>query len=325
MFDAALTTLMSPPILFFLLGVLAAFARSDLTIPEPIAKGMAIYLMVAIGFKGGKEVALAGLSDELIIASLLGIALSFTIPLVAYALLRRLARLDGINAAAIAAHYGSISIVTFITAQEIFASLGLRIEGYMVAVMALMETPAILTGLLLAGRHITRKPDAAHDRGEVLREVLLNGSVVLLMGAFVIGIITGPKGFDVMAPLIDTPFRAVLCFFLLDMGLVAARRLADANVLNLRLVAFGLAMPVIGAVFGVAAGIAGGLPESSVAALAVLCASASYIAVPAAIRMTLPQANPGLYLTLSLAVTFPFNITIGVPLYVALTRWWMGG
>lgn len=327
MFDAALATLMSPPILFFLLGVLAALARSDLTIPEPIAKGMAIYLMVAIGFKGGKEVALAGVSAELITASLLGIGLSFTIPLLAYALLRKLARLDGVNAAAVAAHYGSISIVTFITAQEMFASLGLAIEGYMVAVMALMETPAILTGLLLAGRHIVRSTaqTATHDRGEVLREVLLNGSVVLLMGAFFIGIITGPKGFAVMAPLIDMPFRAVLCFFLLDMGLVAARRLADANVLNWRLVTFGFIMPVIGGFLGVVAGLAGGLPEGSVAALAVLTASASYIAVPAAIRMTLPQANPGLYLTLSLAVTFPFNITIGVPLYVAMTRAMTGG
>lgn len=324
MLDAAAATLMSPPILFFLLGVLAAIARSDLTIPEPIAKGMAIYLMVAIGFKGGKEVALAGISAELMIAAALGIALSFTIPLIAYALLRRLVRLDGINAAAVAAHYGSISIVTFITAQEIFIGLGLAIPGYMVAVMALMETPAILTGLLLAGRH-ARPRAAGHDRSDVWREVMLNGSVVLLMGAFAIGAITGPKGFATMAPLIDVPFKAVLCFFLLDMGLVAARRLLDANVLNGRLVLFGMAMPLIGSLLGVACGAAAGLPIASVAALAVLCASASYIAVPAAIRMTLPQANPGLYLTLSLAVTFPFNITLGVPLYVAITRAVTGG
>jgi hypothetical protein len=315
-------TLLSPAILFFLLGLLAAFARSDLTIPEAMAKGMAIYLMVAIGFKGGVEVAAAGLNIDMLQAAGIGIALSFAFPVLAFALVRTLGRLDPVNAAAISAHYGSISVVTYVTAIEVFKVAGVDVPGYMVAVMALMETPAILTGLWLASRALPKKPadDAAHESGELWREVLLNGSVVLLVGAFIIGALTGAEGKAVMSPLIVVPFKAVLCFFLLDMGLVAARQLRAAKLLSARLVACGLILPPIGAVLGAGLGTLAGLELGAVAALAVLGASCSYIAVPAAIRLTLPQANPGLYLTMSLAVTFPFNVTLGLPLYLALAK-----
>ena len=313
-------TLFSPPILFFALGMLAALGRSDLAIPEPIAKAMSLYLMAAIGFKGGAEVAAAGPSLDLFTASAAGLALSFSMPFLAYAWLRGLARLDGINAAAVSAHYGSISVVTFVTGLEMLKLQNMNPDGFMVAVMALMETPAIIAGLLLAQRHLSTPAKGAQDRGEVMREVMLNGSVVLLMGAFFIGIISGEAGKAMLDPLFVAPFRGVLCFFLLDMGLVAMRRLRETPVLTPSLVIFGLAMPLVGGVLGAVTGTLIGLSVGSVAALAILAASASYIAVPAAIRLTLPQANPGLYLSLSLAVTFPFNITLGIPLYSALAR-----
>jgi uncharacterized protein len=313
--------LLAPAILFFLLGLGAAFLKSDLSIPEPIAKAMAIYLMVAIGFKGGHEVAVGGVSADMLIAAGLGMALSFAFPFLAFALIRALAKLDGVNAGAIAAHYGSISVVTFVTALEVFRIAGTPVPGYMVAVMALMETPAILSGLWLARRALpaSAKADKGGDH-EVLREVLFNGSVMLLVGAFVIAMISGQKGYDVMAPLIDLPFKAVLCFFLLDMGLVAARQLMGAKLLTWRLIACALILPPLGALLGGGLAALAGLPVGAVAALAALAASASYIAVPAAIRLTLPQANPGLYLTCSLAISFPFNVTIGLPLYLTYAR-----
>jgi hypothetical protein len=325
--------LLSPAILF-LLGLGAALLRSDLSIPEPIAKGLALYLMVAIGFKGGHEVATNGLSLDMAWAALLGIALSFTFPLAAFPLIKKIGRLDGVNAAAIAAHYGSVSVVTFVTAVEIYRLAGVSVPGYMVGVMALMETPAILSGLWLA--HKARRYDglragegdkktssqAGHD---IWREVLLNGSVVLLMGAFIIALVSGGKGYEVLRPLIEVPFKAVLCFFLLDMGLVAARQILASKLLSLRLVVIGLLLPVLGALVGGGLAASIGLPLGVVATMATLAASASYIAVPAAIRLTLPQANPGLYLSCALAITFPFNVTLGLSLYLSYAKFLVGG
>jgi uncharacterized protein len=316
--DTALATLLSPVILFFMLGAMAALARSDLSIPEPIAKGMSLYLMAAIGLKGGIEVAKSGFSTDMLSAAIAGLVLSASLPLLAFALLRRVGKLDGINAGAVAAHYGSVSVVTFVTGMEVLKLQGLQPGGYMVAVMALMETPAIVTGLWLARRHVATKASGAN--GEMWHEVLLNGSVVLLIGSFLIGVIAGPEGAAPVKPVFDTAFRGVLCLFLLDMGLVAVRRLQATNVLTLRLVALGICLPIINGLIGVAVGSLIGLPVGSAAALAILAASASYIAVPAAVRLALPEANPGLYLSMSLAITFPFNIIIGIPLYTALAE-----
>ncbi len=315
--DSALATLLSPVILFFVLGALAALARSDLSIPEPIAKGMSLYLMAAIGLKGGVSVAQSGFSPDMALAALLGIALSAALPLLAFAALRRFARLDGVNAGAVAAHYGSVSVVTFVTGSEILTAQGLQPGGYMVAVLALMETPAIITGLWLARRHL---PQKSGDSNDMWHEVLLNGSVVLLIGSFIIGVVAGPEGIKPVKPVFDTAFRGVLCLFLLDMGLVAVRRLQAAKMLSARLVMLGLGLPVVNGFIGATLGTLIGLPLGSVAALAILCASASYIAVPAAVRLALPEANPGLYLSMSLAITFPFNILLGIPLYTALAQ-----
>ncbi|MFN3546859.1 MAG: sodium-dependent bicarbonate transport family permease [Mesorhizobium sp.] len=310
-----LAPLFSPVILFFALGAAAGFARSDLTIPEQIAKGLSLYLMAAIGLKGGIEVAEAGFSIDMLMAGLAGLALSCLLPLPVFWMLRRFGGLDRINAAAVSAHYGSVSVVTFVAGVEILSTSGLPPQGYMVAVLALMETPAIVVGLMLA-RSGSR--ETGTGGAGLLHETLLNGSVVLLAGSFLIGLVIGPDGFVSIAPVFESGFRGVLCLFLLDMGLVAARRLRGSRALTARLAALAILMPILNGAIGAVLGSAVGLDVGTVAILATLAASASYIAVPAAMRLALPEADPGLYLAMSLAVTFPFNITLGIPLYTLM-------
>ena len=308
--------LLTPMILCFALGLAAALARSELSIPEAVAKGMSIYLLFAIGFKGGVAVADHGLDATLVAALAMGVALSFVIPFVAFGLLKTMTRLSATDAAAVAAHYGSISIVTFVTGSSVVQAAGLVAEGYMVAVAAAMEAPAIISALYLASRYGGRaeKMDA-----DLWREILLNGSIVLLVGSFLIGLITGAPGMARIETFIVAPFQGVLCLFLLDMGLVAGRGMRGAKgVMTPGVLAFGLVMPVVGAAFGLAAGMALGLSTGGVALMMVLSGSASYIAVPAAMRVALPDANPSVYLTLSLGVTFPFNLVIGIPAWVAV-------
>ena len=323
----AVDNILSPPVLFFALGLAASLARSDLAIPEAVAKTLAIYLMIAIGFKGGVEVAKFGFDTGLIMALVGGAVLSALIPLVAFFYLRSLSRLGPVDAAAVAAHYGSISIVTLVAATQAVRSLGLQAEGYIVAVAAVMETPAILTALWMAVRFGGKEKDqngasAAPDdgaRGALMREIMLNGSVVVLVGAFLIGWITGAAGLDRIAPFIVDPFQGVLCLFLLDMGVVAGRGLRQgAKLLDWRLVVFGLTMPLIGGAMAIPVAWIIGLQAGGAALLITLAASASYIAVPAAMRVALPDAKPAIYLTLSLGITFPFNLTLGIPLYAAL-------
>lgn len=311
-------TLLSPVILFFALGAAAAFARSDLSIPEAIAKGLALYLMAAIGLKGGVQVSDAGFSTEMLAAAAAGLVLSVLIPLPVFFMLRRVGKLDAVNAGAVAAHYGSVSVVTFVTGVEVLTTSGLPPAGYLVAVLAIMETPAIIVGLLLARGGMNA---SGHGRGELFRETLLNGSVVLLLGSFIIGLVAGSEGFEPIAPVFETAFRGVLCLFLLDMGLVAARRLMESRSLTFRLGVLGVAFALVNGTVGVLIGAAIGLDVGTTAGLGILAASASYIAVPAAMRMALPEADAGLYLSMSLGVTFPFNIVAGIPLYTLLAQW----
>lgn len=318
----AAENLISPIILFFALGFAAAFARSELSIPEAVAKGMSLYLLLAIGFKGGASVAAHGVDTTLILSLLAGVVLSFALPFVAFGLLRVLTGLSAIDAAAVAAHYGSISIVTFVAASSVLSSAGIVAEGYMVAVAAAMEAPAILSALWLVAR--MRSGSAQHDAemdSGLLREILLNGSIVLLVGAFAIGAVTGQEGLSQIEAFIVAPFQGVLCLFLLDMGLVAGRGLREARgLLRPGLFVFGMLMPVTGAVFGLVAGLLLGLSTGGVALMMTLSASASYIAVPAAMRVALPEANPAIYLTLALGITFPFNLTLGIPIYLAVAQ-----
>ncbi|MGB7408871.1 MAG: sodium-dependent bicarbonate transport family permease [Pontixanthobacter sp.] len=315
----ALQTFTSPVVLFFILGLLAAFAKSDLSIPEAIAKGLSLYLMAAIGLKGGVAVAQSGIDSTVALALLAGIAASFLLPFMAYWVLNAFGRLDRLNSGAVAAHYGSVSVVTYVTAVEILEIGAIPAAGFMVAVLAAMETPAILSGLMLAKRH--SKQSGGQNRGEMLHEVFLNASVVLLLGSFAIGAIAGPDGFVEVSSFFEAGFKGVLCIFLLDMGLIAARRIMNSRAITMRLTMIAIGLPLFNGLLGTIVGAAIGLDVGSTAAFGVLCASASYIAVPAAMRLALPEADPGIYLTMSLSITFPFNILINIGVVTALARW----
>ncbi len=316
MLDLALANLLSPIVLSFVLGVAAALARSDLSVPEAVAKGISIYLLFAIGFKGGASLAEHGIDLTLALSLMAGVVLSFALPLVGFSLLRLLSGMSRTDAAAVAGHYGSISIVTFVAGTSVLADAGISSEGYMVAVAAAMEAPAILSALWL----ITRGSDETDISADLWREILLNGSIVLLLGSFIIGMVTGAEGLARIESFIVSPFQGVLCLFLLDMGLIAGRGLRQADVLDRGAIGFGVLMPLVGASAGLVAALLVGLSTGGTMLLMTLSASASYIAVPAAMRVAVPQANPSIYLTLSLAVTFPFNLVIGLPIYLTVAQ-----
>ena len=319
--DVALSTLLSPIILFFALGMVAALLRSQMSVPEAIAKGMAIYLMMAIGLKGGVEMSKNPLTTDVLLVLLAGIILSFLIPLIAFVFLRLSTKLDRVDAAAPAAHYGSISIVTFVAATEAVRLSGLDSSGHLVAVAALMEPPAIITALFLASRggSTRTKPVAGSEQGELVREVFLNASIVVLVGALAIGWIAGEEGTASVQPFFVDLFQGVLCLFLLDMGLSAGRGLRQGwRQLRFATVGFGIYMPLISSLIAASFAFVLGMPAGDAALLITLTASASYIAVPAAMRLALPEAKPSIYLTLSLGVTFPFNVTSGIPIYIYL-------
>ncbi len=309
--------LLTPMILSFVLGLAAAMARSDLSIPEAAAKMMSLYLLFAIGFKGGVAVAGHGVDAHLLTAMAGGVALSFLLPFAAFGLLRVMTGLSVVDAAAVAAHYGSISIVTFVTATSVLASQGIASEGFMVAVAAAMEAPAIVSALWL----VARSGGGVRMDARLWHEILLNGSIVLLIGSFLIGAVTGEAGMARIEPMVVTAFQGILCLFLLDMGLVAGRGLRAARGgLGVGAVAFGLMMPLVGAAAGLVVALAVGLSPGGTALMMTLAASASYIAVPAAMRVALPEANPSVSLTLALGITFPFNLTFGIPTYVAVAQ-----
>ncbi len=316
----AAANLTSPVVLFFVLGLGAAALRSDLAFPEAAAKAVALYLIMAIGFKGGAGVAEYGLDGRMAATLIVAAVLSAITPLIAYPLLRVGARLNVAEAAATAGHYGSISIVTFVAATRAVELVGLEPESYMAAAAAVMEAPAILTAVWLA-----RSRGNAGKTGDnaFIREVLTNGSVVLLFGAFLIGWATGPSGMAAVEPFFVAPFVGVLCLFLLDMGLVAGRGLQEgvrSGALSLRLVGLGVAIPLIVATLAAIAAWLLGLSAGGAALLITLGASSSYIAAPAAMRLAIPEARPAIYLTVSLGVTFVFNLTIGIPIYIAVAQ-----
>lgn len=313
---------LSPPILFFALGLLATWLRSDLALPPAIAKGLSVYLLFAIGFHGGVDLNRSGFDAAVIWTLAAAMLTSALMPVVGFMVLRT--GVDAANAAGIAACYGSVSVVTFITATSFLDRAGLPYGGHLVAAMALMESPAIITGVMLARWSQRSKSDPANNRGlrALLHESLTNGAVVLLMGSLVIGYLTGEQGWAALKPLVKDPFQALLCLFLLDMGLIAAKRLGDLRRSGRLLVGFALLAPPIQAGVGIIIAAILGLQVGDALLLAVLAGSASYIAVPAALRLALPQANPSLYIPMSLALTFPLNITLGIPLYLAVIQWW---
>jgi len=318
--SASLALLTSPAILFFFLGAAAALARSDLTIPEPVAKVLSLYLMLCIGFKGGVEARAAGLDGDFLAAGAIGVALSALMPLVAFVILRRMPKLDRATICALAATYGSVSVVTFAAGQQHLAALGIASGGYMAAVLAMMETPAILTALLLLNDPGDRAEPG--QRGAVLREVFVGAATVMLLGSFLVGLVSGEAGMARLELFVGPLFQGALCFFLLDIGLIAARRLMEGGrSLSPAVVAFALGFPLLSA--GLALGLArlAGLEVGNAALLTILAGSASYIVVPAAMRLAAPRADTSVFVTASLAITFPFNLTLGIALYTAVAVW----
>lgn len=314
--------LLSPAILFFALGVLAGYIKSDLDVPDSISRYLSIYLMMAIGFKGGAAIAASPSVDFIMAATLLaGVGVSFAQPFVSYGLLRATTSLDRPTAAAIGGHYGSVSIVTFVTAVSFLASQRIGHQGWMSAVVALMEAPAILSALYIAHRSAPETIAAGKQATPKLaREIFTNGAILLLTGSFVVGALTGESGLKKVEGFLVTPFQGILALFLLDMGLFVSRQAHHLKELDWRVALFGLYMPLIGAAAGLGISWLIGLDTGTGALFMALCASASYIAVPAAMRLALPQAKAGVYLPLSLSITFPFNILFGIPLYVALAE-----
>lgn len=314
-----LTNILNPPVLFFFLGMMAVFVKSDLEIPQPLPKFFSLYLLRANGCKGGSELDTSGLNSEIILTLLIAILMASAVPIYSFFILKQ--KLDTYNAAAIGATYGSISAVTFITATSYLQKLSIPFGGHMVAALALMESPAIIVGIVLV-RMFAAKSKDNNDFSwkEVMREAFLNGSVFLLVGSLLIGILTGSKGWQLMKPFTQDIFYGFLTFFLLDMGLVAARRIKELKKTGSFLIGFSILMPILNAIIGIFLAKLIGISIGNALLFAVLCASASYIAVPAAMRMTVPEANPSLYVSMALALTFPFNIIVGIPLYLQVIK-----
>lgn len=317
--------ILSPAILFFVLGIVAGFLKSDLEVPESISRYLSIYLMMAIGLKGGVAIANTHEFTLAIVASIgAGFAMSLLMPFLAFFLLKTTTSIDRPTAAAIAAHYGSISIVTFATATAFLKGHEIAYAGYVVAILALMEAPAIFSGLSIA--HNTAPETRTHKSEEkkLSREIFTNGAVLLLFGAFAIGWITGQPGMDKVAGFLDAPYQGILCLFLLDMGLLVTKNLSHLRNFTWSLGLFGVYMPLIGASLGLLISRLIGLDVGTGTLFAVLCGSASYIAVPAAMRLALPEAKATVYIPMSLAITFPFNVALGIPLYYAVASKLLG-
>jgi len=313
--------LLQPAILFFLLGALAVAVRSDLEIPESVLKILSLYLLFALGFKGGVELQHTVWSMAIVTPLVAAVVASFLMPLIVYPIVRR--KFDVVNSAAIAATYGSVSAVTFMTAASYLSARGMPFGGYMVAALALMESPAILSGLVLARRRTDGSRAAALSWASVIHECLANKSVLVLLGSLVIGLLTPESGAKSLEPFVKSLFPGMLCFFLLDLGIVAARRISDLRASGLFAIFFALGFPIVagGAGLLIAKGL--GLSEGDAVLFALLLGSGSYIAVPAAFRAAVPDANPGIYVALALGVTFPFNLIVGIPLaYAIAERLW---
>lgn len=308
------SNILNPPILFFFLGMTAVLVKSDLEIPPPVPKLFSLYLLLSIGFKGGVELVKSGVTQDVVLTIVAAMLMACFVPIYTFFILKL--KLDTYDAAAIAATYGSISAVTFITASAFLTELGMAFDGYMVAALALMESPAIVVGLILVNLFTADQGERDFSWSEVLKEAFLNSSVFLLVGSLIIGVLTGEHGWEVLSPFTQSLFYGVLTFFLLDMGLVAARRIKDLQKTGVFLISFAILIPILNAGIGLLIAKFIGMSQGNALLFAVLSASASYIAVPAAMRLTVPEANPSLYVSTALAVTFPFNIIVGIPLYL---------
>lgn len=329
-----MSNLLDPAILFFVFGVLAGAVKSNLVIPPQISRFLSLYLLMALGLKGGFALAKSGFTAEVTSTLGLAVGLAVLIPMVSYQILKR--RMSGYDAAAISATYGSVSAVTFMTTIQFLEARGISYGGHMAAAMALMESPAIIMAVLVANTlrqantagstqvlsggtlALTAPVNAPIPLGKVLHESFTDGAQLLLLGAMAIGMLTGEAGQAMMAPFSINLFKGMLAFFLLDMGLMAARNVADLKHQSPWLLAYALLAPLVHASLALGLAVACGVSMGNAALLMVLAASASYIAVPAVLRYAIPEAKPSLYFGMSLGITFPFNIIVGIPLYVGV-------
>jgi hypothetical protein len=314
-----LSNLTNPTLLFFLLGVVAALIKSDLEIPATSSKFISLYLLFSIGFRGGMELGHSGFNRE--VGLTLGLSIFFAVltPLYSYFMLRR--RLDVYNAAAIAATYGSVSAVTFVTACSFLADKQVEFGGHMVASMALMESPAIMVGMILIRKFGTGSSKTSVSVGHMIRESLSNGSVLMVLGSLVIGLVADEKQAEGIKPFTSDIFKGFLAVFLLDMGITATKRIKAFSKGGMFLTGFAILLPVFNAVLALFLSAQFGIGAGNAFLLAILASSASYIAVPAALRLTVPQADPGYYIPMALAITFPFNIVVGIPVYYGLLQY----
>jgi hypothetical protein len=320
------SSLLSPMTLSFCLGAFARFAKSELTVPKDTYAAISLFLLFAIGFKGGHELSHAAFAS-LLAPGAVTILLGIITPLTAYAILRGVGRLPVADSAGVAAHYGSVSAVTFIASQTFVSEMILThpglppLEGYLPTLVALMESPGIHVALALGVFLGSRTRD--RSTASLLHEIVTGRTMVLLVGGLVIGSLMGNKNWEAIAPLFDPAggvFKGLLCIFLLEMGMSAAARFGEIKRVGWFMVAFGVTVPLLHAAIAIPLGHASGLSLGGTAVLATMAASASYIAAPPAVRATLPDANPAYYLTLALAITFPFNILFGIPLYFHVTE-----
>lgn len=317
-FNLLLENLTNPALLFFVLGILAVYVKSDLEIPPNSSKFISIYLLFAIGFKGGQELSHEKLTEEIAWSMAFGIGIALFIPLYTFFILKR--KLNVFDAGAIAAAYGSVSAVTFVTAVSYLDSHQLQLHGHMVAIMALMESPAIIVGLILVSIFNKVEKTSRVKILPILKHSFTNGSVVLILGSLVIGYFANAKQAEGIKPFTNDLFKGFLAIFLLDMGITSGRKLKSFFSFGLFPLAFAVFIPLVnGCLFAVlSVFVTEDITNRFI--FAVLAASASYIAVPAAMKITVPKANPGLYLPMALAVTFPINITLGLPLYFQIVQ-----
>jgi hypothetical protein len=328
MFEVALTNLTSPVILFFGLGVLVVLAKAKVEFPGSISEFITIYLLIAIGFKGGVAIAEAGLTVDMVWVILGAVLLGAVIPVYSFYILWRIGKLKTDDAAAIAGHYGSISVVTFLAGTAFLGLLAVDFEGFMYGLPAIMELPGIVAVLILVAwikeKDRSGSAQARSTLGRTVRKVVLSKSVVLLLGGLLVGYVAGPRGMAGVEVFFQGIFLGILCLFMLEMGTIAGDKLADLRKTGWFLVLFGIVMPPVNALWGLAVGIMTGLGVGGTTLLAVLAASCSYIVAPAAMRLALPKANPALYLGVSVGVTLPFNLLVGIPLYYYLADYLIG-
>jgi len=313
--ELVVSNLTNPTLLFFVLGIVATVVKSDLEIPAQSVKFISLYLLFSIGFKGGQELSHSSFNSEILFSLLFGIAIASLIPLYSFFVLKR--KLSVSDAAAIAATYGSVSAVTFVAATTFLEGQSLTFGGHMVAVMALMESPAIIVGVILMMKYETDGKSGGSLRN-IVQHSFTNGSVLMVLGSLLIGFFADTKQAEGIKPFTTDIFKGFLAIFLLEMGMVTARRFGAFRKYGWYVAAFGVIAPLVN---GVIAAVASGLITQNSGnrfMFAILAASASYIAVPAAMRLAAPKADPGLYIPMALGVTFPLNITIGMPIYYAV-------